>query len=269
MKKFNQSLLFVLCMASTQVHASDIYFSVSDGDTLRISPSCLNWYVAVPIVAEFDNGVADHFRFELTHSTSLELIDAHTGNDVAASDYGINIPYIKSDGTSGLFCPTITTIKNEEIVDIDTRQTIYECSTTVYGYWDYNNDGTYEPYGLVKWGPGHYDRMFNLEFRVKNDCTGDSIIIDGLITSTYDTRYPTSVIYNYPFHRVVHLVMTYLLGDVDGNDVVNIDDATALNDYLLGISSLNQYQLDAADVDHNGIINIDDVTELIDMLINV
>ncbi len=269
MKKLHLLLCAVLCAAFMPVSATGYYLSVSDGDTLRISPNGLysNLLINMAVVAEFDNGVADHFRLEVTHSTNLKFEDTFTGNNITAPNYGINIPYYTSDGMESLYNPTITTLLDEDVIDTYIRQTVYECSTTAYGYWDYNHDGSYEPYGLVKWGPGHYDRLFDIRLEVKGDCTGDSIVIDGLITSTYDTRYPTYTINNYPFHRVVHLVMAYLPGDVNGDESVDIDDVTALISYLDGSSTnLNQYQLDAADVDPNGVINIDDVTTLIDML---
>ncbi|MBQ9555660.1 MAG: C10 family peptidase [Muribaculaceae bacterium] len=54
-------------------------------------------------------------------------------------------------------------------------------------------------------------------------------------------------------------------GDVDHDGKVNIDDVTALIDYLLG-SDTGVCTI-CADVDDNGKINIDDVTTLIDMLL--
>ena len=268
MKLLKHLFMIAACSLSCQVFATSYYLSFSDGDTLRISPNALTTpFVSLPVVAEFDNGVADHFRLTVTHSTLLEYNSCFYDNGMNASTYGMHIPYIKSDGSSAVYDATVTTIQNEEVIDLYTRQTILESSTTVYGYWDYNNDGIYEPYGLVKWGPGHYDRMFDIVFRVHGDCTGDSIIIDGLITSTYDARYPTYTINSYQFYRVVHLVMAYMPGDVNGDESVDIDDVTALTDYLMDLSTLNQYQLDAADVDDDGEVTIDDVTYLIDVLL--
>ncbi|MBQ9555648.1 MAG: C10 family peptidase [Muribaculaceae bacterium] len=57
-----------------------------------------------------------------------------------------------------------------------------------------------------------------------------------------------------------------LRGDVDNDGRVNIDDVTALIDYLLGSSG--GINLQAADVDADGKVNIDDVTTLIDMLLS-
>ena len=58
---------------------------------------------------------------------------------------------------------------------------------------------------------------------------------------------------------------TVLLGDVDGNGRVNIDDVTALINVLLtGEEPANPM---GADVYSDGRINIDDVTELISLLL--
>ena len=56
-----------------------------------------------------------------------------------------------------------------------------------------------------------------------------------------------------------------ILGDVDGDGKVNVDDITALIDYLLtGQGTIDPV---AADVDPDGKVNIDDITALIDMLL--
>ena len=71
--------------------------------------------------------------------------------------------------------------------------------------------------------------------------------------------------------NIQHVTLTgtgeeLLIGDVDNDGEVNINDVTALIDYLLGVNSdsLNQA---TADVDQNGRVSIDDVTALIDILL--
>ncbi|MBQ9555421.1 MAG: leucine-rich repeat protein [Muribaculaceae bacterium] len=56
----------------------------------------------------------------------------------------------------------------------------------------------------------------------------------------------------------------YILGDVNGDGSVSIDDVTALIDYLLGTGTIDML---AADLDQSGTISIDDVTALIDYLL--
>ena len=62
-------------------------------------------------------------------------------------------------------------------------------------------------------------------------------------------------------------VTGYMIGDVNMDGKVGIDDVTALIDILLG-SVLTDYDMDAADVDMDGRLTINDVTALIDMLLN-
>ena len=60
--------------------------------------------------------------------------------------------------------------------------------------------------------------------------------------------------------------VTVLMGDVNGDGVVNIADVTKLIDYLLSQDATG-LNLDAADVNEDGVINIADVTALIDLLL--
>ncbi|MBQ9556143.1 MAG: C10 family peptidase [Muribaculaceae bacterium] len=61
--------------------------------------------------------------------------------------------------------------------------------------------------------------------------------------------------------------VTVLIGDVNMDGNVNIDDVTALIDYLLSQNATG-VDLAAADVDGSGNISIDDVTALIDKLLS-
>ena len=265
MKKFF-TLLLVLVAAIGTANAN-YYFTLAANDTLRISPNALNGYIIVPVISEFDNGVCDHWRLEVYYPNVLTWNPPHFEYTATGPVYGMNIPYLQSDGSAAVYEPTLLTIQNETAYNTTTKRVIIESSTTVYGYWDYNNDGIYEPYGKVKWGPGRYDRYFDMHFFVSNDCTGDSIVLDGQMSCTYDTRYPTYLI-NSPFYRVIHLVVAYMVGDVNGDDAVNILDLSALEDYVLyGFEGLNQYQFEAADVNGDGIIAISDVGALIDLLL--
>lgn len=62
------------------------------------------------------------------------------------------------------------------------------------------------------------------------------------------------------------LGINYMIGDVNGNGVINIQDVTWLIDYLLENPNEN-FVLEAADVFPDGIINIRDLTSLIDVLL--
>ena len=66
-----------------------------------------------------------------------------------------------------------------------------------------------------------------------------------------------------PHHFTVNI--TFTLGDVNMDGMVNIADVTALIDYLLNDTNVN---LDAADCNQDGIVDITDLTVLIDYLLN-
>ena len=58
----------------------------------------------------------------------------------------------------------------------------------------------------------------------------------------------------------------YIPGDVDNSGEVDIQDVTAMIDYLLS-GNPNGINLDAADLDANGEVSINDLTELIDIIL--
>ena len=265
MKKLFTFLLVLVAAIGTA--NANYYFTLAENDTLRISPNALNWHFYVPVIAEFDNGVCDHWRLEVYYPNALSWDNPYFEYTATGPVYGMNIPYNQSDGSEAIYEPSILTLQNETAYNTTTKQVIIESSTTVYGYWDYNNDGIYEPYGKVKWGPGRYDRYFDMRFYVNSDCTGDSIVFDGQMSCTFDTRYPTHLI-DTQFYRVIHLVVAFMVGDVNGDDTVNIFDVSALQDYFLGnLVGLSQYQLDAADVNGDGEVTIGDMSALVDLLL--
>ena len=59
----------------------------------------------------------------------------------------------------------------------------------------------------------------------------------------------------------------FLLGDVNGDDNVNISDITSLIDYLLS-GNVTDINVSAADCNQDGSVNISDVTALIDYLLS-
>ena len=258
------TLLLLLAAATGTVNSSS-YLTIAENDTLRISPNDLGFFINVPVIANFDGGVCDHWRLEMIYPNALEWQETEhdDGNGVY---YGLNIPYIQINGTAAVFNATLNVIDHETDIGTYAKLTTLESSTTVQGFWDPNNDGLYESYGLVKWGPGRYDRFFDIRFKVHSDCTGDSIVINGQMTSTIDWRYPT--IYT-QFNQVIRIIVAYMRGDVNGDDFVNIYDVSALIDYLEHVIDLNQYQFAAADMNHDGNVTVADLTLLVDILLGV
>ena len=61
----------------------------------------------------------------------------------------------------------------------------------------------------------------------------------------------------------------FLSGDANGDNAVDINDVTALVDYLLGVGAKDGFNEAAADVNHDGVLDINDVTDLVDQLLGI
>ena len=171
----------------------------------------------------------------------------------------MNVPYLQSDGTPAISTPVLTS---------NSDKTIFSSTITDIGYWDPDNDGTYEPYGTVKWGPEDCGTMFTVFLDINSDCTGDTISIDGYLTSTGDARDDVGVLYNVLFYKSFVFKVGYKPGDVNGDSLVDMDDMTALINYLMNNQGLNAYQLVGADLNDDGQVDMDDLSLLINYLTN-
>lgn len=244
-------VLLFIAIATLQASA-DNYFTAGDGEIVRVKPRYFTNSIKFPlnIWAHFDNRL-DHWWLQFTYPSSV------TPHHASPAD-GLNVPYLLSDGTSAICKPTL--MSNNE-------SNIYSCSITDIGYWDPDNNGIYEPYGTVKWGPGDCGTMFTVFLNLLSD-TGGTITIDGYLYSGYDARGNTvSVTENEHFVKSFKLVVGYKTGDVDGNENVNMGDLTELINYLLTAQSLDAYQLSAADVNGDEQVGMEDLTALINYLL--
>ena len=244
--------LLLLCITMTALLAvADSYFFIGNGEKVRIRPDQLNTAFAMPVSAHFD-GRLDIWQLEFTFPDTKMRIDS------VQLRPGMNVPYLDRDGNPAICEPSLT-------VSPDSK--VYESTITdEYGYWDHDNDGIYEPYGTVKWGPVDCDTLFVVYFRFYSDCTGDTIALDGELRSTFDWRGNTV---DTAFVKKFALVVGYDPGDVDGDNMVDMDDLTALTNYLVDATShpLNAWQLVAADMNSDGQVNLDDLTALINYLV--
>jgi len=235
------SLLTMLAAACSVMASS--YFTAGVNDTLLISPKAIGFYCRIPIRAHFES------RFDFW---SVQLNQHPSGMTWNTYDIGsgMTIPYTKSDGKDTTYTAILTTANN---------YTVYSSSIPVFGYWDFNNDSIFEPYGTVKWGPADYDEMFIIDYRVHRDCTGDTLILTGEMTSTMDWRGGTG---NEMFQKEIYIMFGYNKGDVDGDGNIDVVDASVLIAYLMGAVTLDQYQIAAADTDGDGVVDVNDVTRL-------
>lgn len=240
MKKLS---LILMVLSATCSALAGSYFTTGVNDTLLINPSAINFYYGVKIGAHFESRF-DNWRLTVDVPDAMESQRLEYGP-------GMTVPYKNSNGNDTVYTATITT---------STENTVLSSLIPVFGYWDFNNDEIYEPYGTVKWGPADYDEMFTLFYWVYNDCTGDSIVLTGEMTSTMDWRGGTG---NEMFHKVIRIVFGYHLGDVDGDGTIDLGDVTTVVAYILGDITLDQYKIAAADMNHDGEVDAGDVTLLI------
>ena len=243
--------LLLLCIAMTALLAvADSYFFIGNGEKVRIRPNQLYSSFEMPVSAHFD-GRLDYWELEFTYPENVRI-------DSVQRRPGMNVPYLDRDGNPAICEPDLTVSYNKMV---------YSSEITEFGYWDPDNDGIFEPYGTVKWGPGDYDTMFVVYLGIEGDCTGDTITIEGDLRSTFDWRGNTE---NTDFVKKFALVVGYDPGDVNGDYIVTMNDLTTLTNYLLDPVSnpLSAYQFVAADMNGDGMVNMDDLTALINYLVN-
>ena len=242
-------LLLTLALAVFSAKA-DCYFTMGENDTLRVFPMYLNGYFEAPVKTYFD-GRLNMWELNIDYDSVPGMRPQS-----ATERSGMDVPYFDSSGTP---C-----IHNAELNAVDSCR-IISSIITVIGYWDYDGSGHYAPYGPVKWEAGHYACMFSILFRLYPNFHGGFITIDGTLNSGDDARGGTTGLRT--FFKRIEVVVGYRRGDVDGNDVVNIYDVSALVNYLLTDEELDQYQLEAADFNQDGYVTIDDVTALTNYLL--
>ena len=254
---------FFLLFVSLSANASS-YFTVvgAINDTLRINPDDLGDFTHIVFRAHFD-GYVDNWRMDLTYplEESMQYTRIERGTDMS-------IPYLKSDGTEDIYEAGLTITPMNGLSSTYNGGVSISSTITGYGYWDYNNDGIYEPYGKIKWDGGDHDDFFKVFYFLNADCSGDSITIDGQMTSTHDSRGYVVTIAD--FYKVIHLVVAYQRGDADGDGEVDVEDVTAIIGYLQDPdgSDWSQYNIAAADLNGDGRISIGDVTALVAILMS-
>ena len=94
---------------------------------------------------------------------------------------------------------------------------------------------------------------------VYNDATGS---INGNTATAYGSHSDTQLEIGYRFPPCEQPDSYGLLGDANEDGIINVMDATTVQKYLAGLSSLSDTGMYLADVDSNGIVNIMDATTI-------
>ena len=248
-------LVSAVMLTTATAHADmDSYLIVGNNDTLWISPSCVGGIADAKVHSVF-TGRVDFWYMTLTYEGGIFPLSATAGPDMT-------VPYINSTGHD-----TTYTAQLNHGYDFGQSQSIAWSRISIPGYWDSNNDGYYEWYGTVKWEAGSYSDMFTLHLSVPGDFIEGSITFNGQLNSGDDMRGGGTG--PLVFYKIVHCLVGYEPGDVNGDGLVSVLDVTTLISYLLGNDEIpfDNYNRSAADLNRDGNVSINDVTALIDRLL--
>ena len=248
MKKL-QILAAMMLLVSMNISANN---HITIGDDVRIPPRYLDGYFKVTATMQAD-GMLDDWQIVATYpqGVMVKLVSGIVPLD------GMMIPYVDRFGVEQAY---------EAPLQVSANYGTISSHVSVQGYWDYDGDGYYEPYGSAKWMTGVYD-LFEMNLYINPEFRMGDLIFDGTLTSGSDQR--GAVLQGVKFYRTAHLWVGNLLGDVDSNERVNIGDVTILIEYLLSrdASDLNEFEIAVADTNQDGEVTISDVTVLINNLL--
>lgn len=224
--------------------------TITLGDSVRIHPVHLDGYSQHPVTL-FNSGYCDSWTMSVAYPEGLvvKLVAGVTPLD------GMTIPYKDRYGNK-----QICTVP----LNVGAAYSTISSEITTTGWWDYDEDGLYEPYGTVKWSAGAHS-LFMFNFYLDPAFRGGYILMDGRITSGSDQRGP--ILQDVRFLSRTWVWIGYQYGDVTGNEKINIDDVTALINFLLTGQGLDEFGVAAADANGDGVATIKDVTDLINHLL--
>ena len=220
------------------------------GDSVRINPRYLDGYYRVTATMTVD-GMLDDWSMNVTYPDGImvKLVSGITPLE------GMTVGYTDRTGAEQTY---------EAPLQVSANYATISSHISVMGYWDYDNDGWYDPYGTAKWMPGEY-QMFELNLYVNPAFRAGDIIFDGTLTSGADQR--GAVLQGVRFYRTTHVWVGYMRGDLCGNEKIDMGDLTELINLLLGGEPADEFQLPAADFDANGSVDMDDLTKLTNYLL--
>lgn len=166
MKKFIFSVM-VLFMA-TAAMAEGNFCYIRDFDVFE---NQIGTNITVPVKARFEGRVSG-IQLSVTTPDGLTPVSAVSGSDMTVN-------YLDGDGAE-----TNTT------ATFDTRSDFSLMLGILWqeGYYDDDEDGNFESYGVVKWEAGDYNEMIMLTMRVEEGFDGGEIIVNTEVASGFDAR---------------------------------------------------------------------------------
>lgn len=243
----NLAIFAAMLLVSINIVAANY---ITMGDSVRINPRYLDGYYKVTAVMDVD-GMLDDWQIAVTYPEGLtvKLVAGIVPLE------GMTVPYVDRFGQEQTF---------EAPLQVSAAYSTISSHISVQGYWDYDGDGYFDPYGTAKWMPGTYE-MFELNLYVAPSFRSGDFIMDGMLSSGSDQR--GAVLQGVRFYRTTHVWVGYMRGDLCGNEKIDMGDLTELINILLGQEPADEFQMAAADFDGNGAVDMDDLAKMINYLL--
>jgi hypothetical protein len=247
-----KQLMVIAALAAASMSVNGANFITMGGDSIRINPNKLDGYTKQTVTMVTD-GYCDTWNvvFGYPDGMSVKLVAGITALE------GMTVGYTDHSGMYDTYEATLNVSAAYGSVGSTTA--------SVYGFWDYNEDGAYEPYGTIKWAPGTHE-MFALNFFISPSFRRGYITMDATFNSSPDSR--GAILSNVRSFKKCFMWVGHMRGDVTGDERINIADVVMLVDYILEREELDEFQSAAADANCDGMAGIADVTTIIDMILN-
>ena len=153
-------------------------------------------------------------------------------------------------------------VVQSKLYDVDTQNWSVELSEYIDGEWtDYmfeTNNFSFSDYSNPETNySGH------VIIKAKNTNTTGEIIIGRLKITTDE-----GTTYHKQFVQDIETDDDFILGDVNGDGIVNVLDAVKTVQYILGLEEFTADQIIAGDINQDGGINILDIVQIINIILD-
>lgn len=238
-------LLFMGALLVAVTASADSYFFIEDP---VIKPSDCGTQITLPVKASFDKDVTS-WDVRFTYPEGLTPVSVTAGSD-------LNFTYVDDRGR---------TQQTNFYLNQNNDLTHFVCCTYGTRANMYDDEGEFNPSGLLKWEAGTYDEMFLITFMVNYNITDSNIEVYTQTSCGYDNN-PSSGIT--PDPSISSFVYE---ADVNGDGQISISDVTTMLDYIINevfdpCSWSGEGYYYCGDINHDGYVNILDLNILCDYL---